>query len=129
MDQPPRHHGLTLHQLCRMAACWQVEEDLGHPVNVDDVADVCDIERTQAGRFLRAMERRGLFARTDGPTRHTYYTVTARWVAIAVLLRSAGRLPGRCCKCGGRSVSFPFVGRFFCEDHLMQAHRSDYQDD
>ena len=112
-----------------MAACWQIETDIGHPVNVDDVADVCDIERTQAGRFLRDMERLGLFRRAAGPTRHTYYTVTAQWIAIAIVLRSTGRLPGRCCVCGGRSVSFPFLGRFFCADHLMAAHRDDYPAD
>jgi hypothetical protein len=111
-----------------MAACWQVEQDLGRAFTVDDVAAVCDIERTQAGRFLRDMERRGLLRRTTGPTRHTYYLVTAHWLATALVLRAAGRLPGRCCECGARSVPFPFLRRFFCEAHLMAAHRSDYED-
>ena len=126
MGAPPRMHGLTLHQLCRMAACRQVEHDLCRAINVDDVAEACDIERTQAGRFLRDMERRGLFVRTVGPTRHVYYGVTASWLAISILLRQEGRLPGQCCRCGGRSVPFPFLRRFFCEDCLMGVTRDEY---
>jgi len=110
-----------------MAACWQMERDKGRPINVDDVAEVCDIERTQAGRFLREMESRGLFRRTIGATRHVYYGTTPYWIAVTVLLSSKGRMPGRCCVCGGRSVPFPFLRLFFCEDCLMIAHRNDHK--
>lgn len=110
---------LTLHQLCRMVACWRIEADHGIPWTVDEAAEACDVERTQAGRFIRAMQRRGLLALVRGQGRAYRYEVTIAWMAIAERLQAENRLPGRCCVCGDRSVSFPFLRRWFCADCLM----------
>lgn len=118
---------LSLHQLCRMVECWRIETERQRAWTVDDAADACDVERTQAGRFIRSMQRVGLIERAPAlprvpgqPRVRLYrYQVTVIWLGIAARLRAENRLPGRCCLCGDRSVPFPFLRRWFCADCLM----------
>jgi hypothetical protein len=107
-------------------ALWRFERAIGRPWCVDDAALACNVEMPLAGRFLREMVRGGWLERVDGPRPRLWYRVAQQWLAIALVITTSGRLPGRCCVCGADSVSFPFLRRFFCRDHLMLAHRDDY---
>ena len=129
MQRSNRFFGLTLHQLGRMAACWQIQRHHKRPFTADDASVVCDIERTQAARFLREMARLELLTVVAGQTRYRHYVVTTRWLIICRKLERLNQLPGVCCKCGAPSVPFPFCGRFLCEECLMDAHREDFKRD
>lgn len=122
-----RFFGLTLHQLGRMAACWRIQCQRREPFTADDASEVCDIERTQAVRFLREMIRFNLLVVVNGGTRKRCFSVTPRWLLICRKLERLNRLPGVCCKCGEPSVPFPFCGHFLCENCLMGAHRNDFK--
>ena len=129
MQRNVRYFGLTLHQLGRMAACWQLQSARHRPFSIDDIAEACDIDHTQAARFAREMVRLQLLVSVPGNGRYRLYLVTSRWRMICDKLERLNRLPGVCCVCGKPSVAFPFCRRFFCEDCLMIAHRDDFKSD
>lgn len=120
-----RYHLTTL-QICRMVACWRLEQQTNAPFIADDVAGIIDVERTMAGRFLREMEHAGMIRRVNGSTRHIHYRVTCDWVAIAVLMKARGEFPGACQYCGERdALPLRFAGAYLCRECMMKVSRDD----
>jgi hypothetical protein len=120
---------LTSHQLCRLAICARVHKchcPLG-AFCVIDVSEDLEMERPQAGRFLRLMERRGYLQRVRSPKgcvqpRATYYQMTPLWNALVALKRLQGSEPGVCAVCGKTdTVPHLWRGKFLCRECMMSS--------
>lgn len=112
--------GASQHQIADFVACARFQDANQRAFTVMEASNFLDVERTQAGRFLRAMLRRGYLTIVKGLTRHHYYAVTPFGRTWIRELQKSGQIPDRCHLCGKRAEPCRFRGVYLCRDCLTE---------